>query len=162
MSCSADCYVKCNTCFLISCGFKHLCSNFTWATFVLFVVLVIWSAVFPCTCCKLTPSRSVYIGIALFTIGCVRVRKIMFLYNYFHCLVIAFYSSMLNLLIQLLLFFMFCCILFGTLVLNKVLLSVVRWLKRLGADLCKSSDQHPVSLPCWEATRSPNLENKKL
>ena len=31
MSCSADYCVNCNTCFLIGCGFKHLCCKITWA-----------------------------------------------------------------------------------------------------------------------------------
>jgi len=74
----------------------------------------------------------------------------MFLFTYFHCFVIVLSSSMLNLLICC---FILCCILFALLILHKTLLSGVRRLKGPRAVLYQSSDQHPVPLPCWVATR---------
>jgi len=76
-------------------------------TFVLYVVLFLWSAVLPCTYCKLTLSRWVYACITQFRSAACVFERLCFYSTIFIAFVIVVYSSMLNLLIQLTLLFYF-------------------------------------------------------
>ena len=75
-------------------------------TFVLFVVLILWLAVLPCTHSKLALSRCVYVLCNLRSAACV-FERLCFYSNIFIAFVISHYSSMLNLLTQLPLLFYF-------------------------------------------------------
>jgi len=76
-------------------------------TFLLFVVLILWSAVLPCACCKLTLSRwYLFILRDLRSAACV-FERLCFYSTIFIAFVIDLYSSTLNLLIQLPLLFYF-------------------------------------------------------
>ena len=154
MSCSADCYVQCNTYFPIGCGFEHLCCKFAWADFC--IVCCTYSSV-GCVSLYILYTYAKPMSICLYCVIYDRLRACLKDYVSVHpfSLLLSLLSIALRWTVNTITFaiYILCCILFALRILHTTLLSGVRWLKGPRADLCQSSDQHPVPLPCWAATR---------
>jgi len=87
--------------------------------FVLFVVLILRSVVFPGIYCKLTLSDGHMLVLRDLRSAMCVFEGLSFYSTIFIAFVIVSYNSMLSLLIQLLCYFILCCILIGLLILHK-------------------------------------------